>query len=125
MKSRKIKHKSRIRSFRFAFNGLRILFTEESNARVHLFFAVVIIILGIILNISRFEWLAVVFAIGLVMCLEIINSALERIGNLISHEENINIGKMKDLAAAGVLIGSITAAAIGLIIFIPELLDLL
>ena len=124
MKHQKFSMSKRIKSFGFAFNGFKILIKEEHNARIHLFAAACVLIAGFALKISTFEWIAIVFAIGFVITLEIINSAIENISNFISPEKHESIKKIKDLAAAGVLLSAVTALIIGLIIFIPKILIL-
>ena len=112
----------RLVSFRYAFNGLKILVKEEHNARIHLFIAICVLIAGVIFKISTAEWIAVVFCIGLVIALELINSAIENTADLISKEKNETIKKIKDLSAGAVLIAAIASAVIGLIIFLPKIL---
>jgi len=124
MKQQKFSLLKRLKSFSFAFNGLKILLKEEHNSRIHLFFTICVLLASIFFNISTFEWIAVIFAIGFVFTLEIINSAIENICDFISPEKNIQIKKIKDLAAAGVLISSLSAMIIGLIIFLPKILRL-
>jgi diacylglycerol kinase len=123
MSLNKFSFSERIKSFKFAFNGLRVLFRDEHNARIHLFIALIVIITGFIFCISNLEWVAVIFAIGFVITTEIINTAIEQIANFISPEKNENIKKIKDLSAAAVLISSIAAFIIGLFIFIPKIID--
>jgi diacylglycerol kinase len=113
----------RLKSFRFAFNGIKILFREEHNSIIHLISGICALIAGFVLNISLVEWIAIVFAIGLVLTLEIINSSIENIADFISAEQHEKIKKIKDLSAAGVLTASITALIIGLIVFIPKILN--
>jgi len=114
--------KKRLQSFKYALNGLKILIIEEHNSRIHLFTAIIVVILGFLLKISSFEWLAVSFAIGFVITSEIINSAIENIADFVSPDKNDLIKKVKDLAAAAVLISAITALAIGIIIFLPKII---
>lgn len=114
----------RIKSFKYAFNGLRILIKEEHNARIHLFATICVIIAGLFYEISLIEWIAIIFSIGLVVSLEIINSSIENIADFISPERDEKIKKIKDLSASGVLISAITALIIGLIIFIPKIFKL-
>ena len=64
-----------LQSFKYAFNGLRVLFRQEHNAKVHLVLALCALLAGWWLNISPGEWMALVFAIGLVISMEIINTA--------------------------------------------------
>jgi diacylglycerol kinase len=124
MKQEKFSILKRLRSFKFAFNGLKILIKEEHNARIHLFIAICVLIAGFLFKISEIEWIAVVFAIGFVIVLEIINSSIENIADFVSPEKHEKIKKIKDLSAAAVLISAITALTIGLIIFIPKILSL-
>ncbi|MDD2412812.1 MAG: diacylglycerol kinase family protein [Bacteroidales bacterium] len=125
MKHQKFSLSNRLKSFSFAFNGLKILIKEEHNARIHLFVAIVVVMAGLIFKISVNEWFVVLFAIGFVMVVEIINTAIESIANIISPEKDKRIKKIKDLSAAAVLISALTALVIGSIIFIPKLLNLI
>ena len=110
-----------LRSFRFAFRGVGVLFREEHNAWVHLFATVLVITAGFIFKISLTEWALVAFAIGLVFAAEILKSALERVCDIVQPEQDKRIGDIKDLCAAGVLLCALAAAAIGLIIFLPKI----
>jgi diacylglycerol kinase len=124
MKQQRFSISKRLQSFKYALNGLKILIKEEHNARIHLFATICVIIAGVFFNISMNEWIGVIFSIGLVFSLEIINSSIENIADFISPEKHEMIGRIKDLSASGVLIGAITALIIGLIIFIPKILEL-
>lgn len=114
-----------LRTFIFAFKGLIIFFREELKAKIHLAAAILAITLGLLLHISLGEWIAICIAIGLVFTFEIINTAIEKIVDLVSPDHHKLAGDAKDLTAAAVLISSLTALGIGLIIFIPYLLNLL
>jgi undecaprenol kinase/diacylglycerol kinase (ATP) len=114
--------KARIRSFLFAFNGLRILLREEHNARIHMLGAVFAILLGVLLQLSPVEWLAITLCIGIVFVLEILNSAIERLADFVAPNHHQLIGQVKDLSAAGVLVGAVTSLIIGLLIFIPKII---
>jgi len=114
--------RKRLLSFKFAFHGLKILLIEEHNSRIHLFAAILVVILGIFLKISALEWIAICFAIGLVFSLEIVNSAIENLADFVSPGKNDLIKKAKDLAAAAVLFSAFTAIAVGIIIFLPKLI---
>jgi undecaprenol kinase/diacylglycerol kinase (ATP) len=122
MKSQKFSISSRICSFGYALNGLKILFKEEPNARIQLLLATVVIIAGFVFKISLTEWIAIVFAIGFVLAMEAINSAIEGIADFVSPQKHGMIKKIKDLSAAGVFISAITALVIGLIVFLPKVL---
>ena len=122
-----MKHQSfsiikRLKSFSYAFNGMKILIKEEHNARIHLFATIIVLLAGFVFRISTNEWIAIILSIGFVISLEIINSAIENIADFISPEKNEKIKKIKDLSAAGVLISAITSFVIGLIIFVPKIL---
>lgn len=124
MKQEKFSIAKRIKSFTYAFNGLRVLFREEHNARIHLFAAVCVVAAGVLLGISPLEWVAVVFAVGLVFGGEIFNSAIEDLSDVVCPEHDERIKKVKDLSAAAVLVTAITALVIGLIVFVPRIVAL-
>ena len=122
MKQENFSIRKRLKSFKDAFRGLKILIKEEHNSRIHLFAAVGVLIAGFLFRVSAYEWIAIVFAIGLVITVEIINSCVENIADFVSPGRHDKIKKIKDLSAAGVLVSAITALIIGLIIFIPKIL---
>lgn len=117
--------RKRLKSFKFAFNGIRLLITREHNAWIHCFAAICVIIAGFVFDISTTEWIAVTFAIGTVLAAEAVNSSIEAIADLVSPEYNEAIKRTKDLAAGAVLILAISAAIVGLIIFVPKIMEML
>lgn len=121
MKNKGFTLQKRLKSFRFAFNGIRLLITQEHNAWIHCFAAVCVIIAGFLTGLSTTEWIAIVFAIGSVLAAEAVNSSIEALADLVSPGYNEAIKRTKDLAAGAVLILAIAAAIVGLIIFIPKL----
>ena len=123
MKQEKFSIRKRLKSFTYAFNGLRILLREEHNSRIHLFATVCVIVAGVLLKISLLEWVAVAFAVGLVFSGEIFNSAVEDLSDVVCPERDERIKKVKDLAAAAVLVNAITAAVIGLLVFLPKIIQ--
>jgi len=122
MKSRKFFLKKRLISFVYAFNGLKILLKEEHNARVHFIAAICAIIASIVFQISACEWIAIIFAVGFVFAMEILNTAIENIADFLSTNTDNRIKKIKDLAAAATLVSAIVALATGLIIFLPKII---
>lgn len=112
----------RLKSFVYAFNGIRLLITKEHNAWIHCFAAVCAVSLGFFFHLSATEWIAIIFAIGTVLAGEAVNSSIEALADLVSPEYNEAIKRTKDLAAGAVLFLAIAAAIIGLIIFIPKIL---
>lgn len=121
MKNKKVfSLRSRADSFRYAFNGLVLFFKEEHNSWIHLFSGGLTVFFGIAFKLSMSEWLAVIFAIGFVMVTEIINTAIENLADFVSKEKLDSIKRIKDLAAAGVLVSAFTSFLIGAFIFIPK-----
>jgi diacylglycerol kinase (ATP) len=120
MNSRRFSVSARVRSFRYAFRGIRWLIREEHNSWIYLVVIALLIPQCIILHLSRYEWIAIILCIALVFAFELVNSAIERLADKISQEQNPVIGKAKDLAAAAVLITAIASAVIGLIILVPR-----
>lgn len=114
-----------MRSFIFALNGIKSVFRSEKNAVVHSIIALVAIVSGILLRISRMEWLVVVLCIGLVFAAEIFNTAVERLVDLVSPGKNEKAGMIKDISAGAVLIVAIASVIAGLLIFTPHLLNAL
>lgn len=113
---------ARIKSFSHAFRGIGIALSSEHNLWVHFLAMIAAIFLGLWFEITRMEWIAVFFAIGLVLSAELLNSAIESLGDAISEEHNDHIGRAKDMAAGGVLITAITALVIGVVVFLPYFL---
>ena len=107
MKNEGFTLRKRLRSFKFAGNGIRLLITREHNAWIHCFAAVCVILAGWLIGLSSTEWIAIVFAIGSVLAAEAVNSSIEALADLVSPE-----------------ILAISAAIVGLIIFIPKILTL-
>ena len=116
---------SRLKSFGPAFHGIGTLLRFEHNSRIHLFIFITVIVAAIILRISATDWLAILFVSGLVFASECFNTAVEYLSDVVTDEQNENIRRAKDVAAAGVLIASAVSVITGFIIFIPEILILL
>ncbi len=114
-----IKIKRLAKSFLYAVRGLSKTFKEEQNFKIHTFIAVVVILIGWYVGISRYEWIFLVLIIGLVMLMEIANSAVERIADVLKPRINSYVKEIKDITAAGVLVASVIAVIVGLIIFMP------
>lgn len=121
MKNNGFTFRKRIASFRYAFNGIRLLIQKEHNAWIHCFAAICVLITGFFFGLSSTEWIAISIVIGAVFAAEAINSSIEALADLVSPDYNEAIKKTKDLAAGAVLILAIAAATVGLIIFIPKI----
>ena len=114
--------KKRILSFAHAFRGLCSLFEETPNALIHLVAAAIAITLGFTCKISSGEWLAIVIVIGAVFSMEAVNTALEKLSDYACNKEiHPAIKKIKDIAAAAVLIVVLAALTVGIIIFLPKI----
>lgn len=125
MKNDGFTFRKRLRSFRYAFNGIRLLISKEHNAWIHCFATVCVVIAGFLLEISKMEWIACVIVIGAVLAAEAVNSAVEALADFVSPEYNEAIKRTKDLAAGAVLLMAIAAAVVGGIIFFPKLIALM
>ena len=112
--------KSFINSFGYAFKGITLAF-KQRNFIIQFIIALITVVLAFYFKISIPEWCIILFCIALVLSLEIMNTAIEHFVDLVSPEINQKAGKIKDLAAAAVLIASIISAVIGVIIFLPYL----
>ena len=125
MNNEKFSLKKRIKSFAYAFAGLRVLFREEPNSWIHATAAILAIVAGFAFRISYLEWVAVLIVIGMVFSAEILNSSLERTADFVKAERDDRKRDIKDLGAAAVLVCAITAALVGTIIFLPKIIALL
>ena len=116
--------KARMFSFLNAFAGFRVLFREEHNVRIHCCAAILVVAAGFLFGISAGEWIAVIFAIGLVFAAEAINTSIEHLSDTVQPEWDERIRDVKDLAAGGVLFAALAALVVGLIIFVPKIIAL-
>jgi len=117
--------KARLRSFKYAFTGICEIVRGQHNFRIHLLAVILVVPCGFLLQVSVLEWTILILCIGLVLSMETINSVIEKTIDLVSPGENKMAGKIKDMAAAAVLIVALCSALIGFIIFIPKIIDLL
>lgn len=115
--------RKRIESFKFAFKGISHFVKSEPNVIIHLIAAVFAVGMGFFFSIDTMEWCLVIFAIGMVLSAEAFNTSLEYLTDLVSPDYNELAGKTKDVAAAAVLLTAIAAAIVGLIIFLPKILN--
>ena len=109
----------------FALQGIKQFISRNRNGKIQLVFGAAAIILGFTVSLTAFQWLLVLFCIGLVISLEMINSAIETFCDLVTTDFHPGIKIIKDVAAGAVLVASITSLIIGLIIFIPALVQFL
>lgn len=109
------------RSFANAFSGLRVAWKEERNFRIDFACAVLVLVLGWYVGISSLAFAFLVIAIGAVLTAEVFNTALEELCDKFQPTQDPHIKKIKDLAAAAVLITSLGALVIGILVFVPHL----
>ena len=114
--------KSFLLGFKYAFNGIFETIKTERNIKIHIFIMIIVILFGIFLKISLYEWIVCIILFSVVISAEIMNTSIEHIVDGLMPNENEYARKAKDAAAGAVLVLAIGAAIIGLIIFIPKLL---
>jgi len=108
-------------AFRYAFAGVGYLLTTQRNAKIHCAFAMLAVLMGLLLRISRTEWLALVLTITLVLTMEGVNTAVEAVVDLASPGYHPLAKIAKDVAAGTVLLAAIGSVVAGLLIFVPHL----
>ena len=108
------------KSFGYAFEGIFTCIRKERNMKIHCVRAVLVVAAGVILGLSPVEWCICLGLFGLVMALELVNTAVEAVVDLVTGEYHPLAKIAKDTAAGAVLIAAIMAAAAGLIIFVPK-----
>ena len=120
----KLENKKRLlNSFKYAFEGIISALKSEQNLKTHIAIMILVIIFGIILKINKIEWIICIILFGFVISLELVNTAIENTVDLITMEKNPKAKIAKDVSAAAVLIAAITSIIIGLIIFMPKLIN--
>ena len=117
----KYDYKKQLRSFRYAWQGIRQCVGREQNLSFHLIVTVLVIGAGFVFGITPGEWTAICLCIGLVVSAELFNTAIERLVDLVSPQRHPLAGQVKDIAAGAVLVCALAAIAVGLIIFVPYL----
>lgn len=110
----------RLKSVTYAFKGAVKLISTEHSIMVQFSIGILISILGFIMEISATEWMFQTLAIGLIMSVEGLNTAVEKIADFIHPSYSKRIGFIKDIAAGAVFFTAITAVIIGLIIYVPK-----
>ena len=111
--------RSRGKSFSYAINGLLQLFRLEPNAKLHTLATVGVIIAGLLRHIGHWQWVALIFAIGLVWITESLNTCIEKLCDFCCENKfHPAIKIIKDISAAAVLIAAIASVATGIIVFI-------
>jgi len=112
-----------IAAFKHAFSGLGFVLRTQSNAWIHTLATIVVVVAGLVLRIEKQEWLVLLLTIAMVWMAECFNTALEQTVDLASPDIHPLARRAKDAAAAAVLVTAIFSLIVGLIIFLPLLLN--
>ena len=110
-----------IKSFAFAFSGLKDSLVHEKNFQIQYVIALLVAGAGIYFSLSATEWMIILICFAVVLSFEIINSAIEKLCDLVCPEINPVIRKVKDMCAGSVLFSAIISFIIGSIIFLPKI----
>lgn len=112
------------KSFYYAFSGLKEAFLKEPNLRIHFWFGAGAIFLGLILGLTKVEWIILSSVIFYVVSLELINTVIESLVNLVSPEIQKEAKYAKDISASVVLCAAILSVIVGLFLFLPKIITL-
>lgn len=112
-----------LKSFVYAFRGIFSALKKEFHVIFHFAIMFLVILFGFLFNITLYEWIACIILFGLVISSEMLNTAFEITVDIAMPEINEKAKNAKDIAAAAVLINSIMAATVGIIIFLPKLIN--
>jgi diacylglycerol kinase (ATP) len=112
---------NRIKGVGYAFKGAWILVRSESSIQIQVFIALAVTLAGFYFEISTLEWILQLFAIGLVMGVEGVNTAIEKLSDYVQPDHDPRIGRIKDISAGAVMFVSLIASIIGLIIYLPKI----
>lgn len=119
----KQKNKKLVNSFKYAIEGIATSFKEERNMKIHVLFMCLVIVMGFWLKISVLEWLICIILFSVVIAAELFNTAIETVVDMVMPEENQKAKIAKDVSAGAVLVLATGAAVIGIIIFLPKIMN--
>lgn len=112
------------RAFSFAWNGLKYCIKTQQNFRIHLIIGFGVTLTGLIVKINLIEWLFIIGCATMVLVLELVNTAIEKLCDTITIEIHPSIKIIKDVSAAAVLLAALSSVLTGLIIFGPRFFNL-
>jgi len=110
-----------VKSFANAFRGLKDSLSHERNFQIQYVIALLVVGAGIFFSLNATEWMIILICFAVVLSFEIINSAIEKLCDLVCPEYNLIIKKVKDMCAGAVLFSAIISFIIGCIIFLPKI----
>ena len=109
------------KSFGYAFTGIFACIKKERNMKIHCSAVILVTIAGIVFKLTVMEWCICLVLFGMILALELVNTALEAVVDRVTQEKKPLAKLAKDTAAGAVLIAAIMAAVIGGIIFLPKI----
>lgn len=113
------------KSFKHAFEGLRYSFFAESNMLIHFLMIVIVLLASAVLQLNTIEWILVILISFIVIAAELINTSIEVLIDMLEPEYNPLAKIAKDCSAAAVMVLSFAAVIIGVIIFLPKILEMI
>lgn len=111
-------------SFQMAFAGIGRAVVTERNFQIHLVATVIVVAMLIWLSATLWEWAVIIMAIVIVLALELVNTALEKLIDFLNPQVHPTIKTIKDMAGGSVLVGALGAVIVGLVIILPKILEL-
>lgn len=116
--------KKLINSFKYAFSGIASAFKTERNMKIHVLAVVLVTLAGFLFKISKMEWIICIILFGMVISLELANTAIETTVDIAMPERNEKAKLAKDISAGAVLVCAFVSVIVGLMIFVPKIYDM-
>jgi undecaprenol kinase len=113
-----------LKSFTYAFDGIKLAVNVDQNVRIHMIVGLFVVTVSVIVQVTKIEFIFILFSIFFVLITEMVNTAIEEMTNLIVKEHRMEAKIAKDVAAASVLLAALFAIIVGIIILIPRLIAL-
>ena len=117
----KVKSKKILNSFKYAIQGILTSFKTERNMKIHICIMILVIIVGILFKINKYEWIICVICFAIVIGGELFNTAIETVVDMVMPYKNEKAKLAKDVSAGAVLVLAMGAAIVGFIIFMPKI----
>ena len=114
-----------LRKFGYAFRGLFTSIREETSLVVHIIISIIVLVVAAVLHtyMGFIDSAIIILVIGVIIGMELLNTAIENLVDMVAFKYNYNAKKIKDVSAAATLILSLTAIAVGLVVFIPKIIE--
>ncbi len=117
--------KKQINNFKYCFDGIIYALTNEQSMMSHFIIAIVTILFGFIVKLSKIEWFIVIILIALVIAVEFVNTSIEAVVDMVMPDMHPLAKIAKDTASAAVLVVAIVALIIGILIYVPKILEIM